>query len=223
MDTIPLHIGIIFILTTVVTVWLFYSASGKSSKALFVLLGWLALQTALGLCGFYLKTDGIPPRFALLLLPPAALIILLFLLPSGRRFIDQFDLRLLTLLHVVRIPVEIVLLLLALHGAVPLLMTFEGRNFDILSGISALLLVLFAFKGKPNRTLLIVWNLACLGLLVNIVTIAILSAPFEFQRFAFDRPNIGLAYFPFVWLPCCVVPLVLFSHLAALRKLFTRS
>jgi hypothetical protein len=219
MEQVPSYIGVIFILTTLATVWIFYNASGKSSKALFVLLGWLALQTALGLSGFYLKTDGVPPRFALLLLPPVVLIATFFLLPSGRRFIDKFDLKLLTLLHVVRIPVEAVLMMLALHHAVPVLMTFEGRNFDILSGISALLLVLFAFRGKPNKTMLIIWNLACLGLLANIVILAVLSAPFEFQRFAFDQPNIGLAYFPFVWLPCCVVPLVLFSHLAALRKL----
>lgn len=38
------------------------------------------------------------------------------------------------LVNVVSIPVEIVLLLLYLHLAVPRLMTFEGGNIDILSG-----------------------------------------------------------------------------------------
>jgi hypothetical protein len=59
----------------------------------------------------------------------------------------------------------------------------------------------------------------CLGLLINIVSNAILSAPFPFQQFAFDQPNIAVLYFPFIWLPCCVVPLVLLSHLAAIRQL----
>ncbi|MEO8588376.1 MAG: hypothetical protein ABI432_03330 [Flavobacteriales bacterium] len=66
------------------------------------------------------------------------------------------------------------------------------------------------------------WNIACIGLLVNIVARAVLSAPFPFQQLAFDQPNIAVLYFPFVWLPCCVVPLVLLAHLATLRKLLVR-
>jgi hypothetical protein len=42
---------------------------------------------------------------------------------------------------------------------------------------------------------------------------------FPFQQFAFDQPNIAVLYFPFIWLPSCVVPLVLLSHLAAIRQL----
>jgi hypothetical protein len=57
-------------------------------------------------------------------------------------------------------------------------------------------------------------------LLINIVATAILSMPFPFQQLAFDRPNIAIMYFPYVWLPCCVVPIVLFAHLVSLRKLF---
>jgi hypothetical protein len=37
--------------------------------------------------------------------------------------------------------------------------------------------------------------------------------------FAFDQPNIAVLYFPFNWLPSCIVPLVLLSHLAAIRQL----
>jgi len=37
---------------------------------------------------------------------------------------------------------------------------------------------------------------------------------------AFDQPNIAVLYFPFSWLPTYVVPVVLFCHLAALRKLY---
>jgi hypothetical protein len=66
----------------------------------------------------------------------------------------------------------------------------------------------------------LLWNLVCLGLLLNIILNAVLSAPVPFQKFAFDQPNIAVLYFPFVWLPSCVVPLVLLSHLAAIRKLY---
>jgi len=99
-------------------------------------------------------------------------------------------------------------------------MTFEGQNFDILSGLTAPIIFYVGFiKKRIGRKAMLVWNFLCLGLLINIVVIAVLSAPFPFQKLAFDQPNIAVLYFPFVWLPCCIVPLVLFSHVATIRQL----
>ena len=102
-------------------------------------------------------------------------------------------------------------------------MTFEGKNFDILSGITAPLIYYFGFvKFKINKTGILIWNFICLSLLINIVFLAVFSAPFPFQKFAFEQPNIALLYFPFIWLPSCVVPLVLLSHLAAIQQLLSK-
>jgi hypothetical protein len=123
-------------------------------------------------------------------------------------------------LHIVRIPVELVLFWLFTNKTIPELMTFEGRNFDILSGLSAPIIYYYAFvKKKINRNIMLLWNFVCLGLLINIVIHAILSAPFPFQQLAFSQPNRAVLYFPFIWLPGCIVPLVLLSHLAAIRQL----
>ncbi len=101
-------------------------------------------------------------------------------------------------------------------------MTFEGRNFDILSGLTAPVVYWLGFRGgKIKRPLLIIWNILALGLLINIVATAILSFPCPFQQMAFDQPNRGVLYFPFIWLPTVVVPLVLFSHLISLWRLLT--
>jgi len=100
-------------------------------------------------------------------------------------------------------------------------MTFEGRNFDILSGLTAPFIYYFGFVKKSlNKKIILVWNFICLALLINIVATAILSAPFTFQKLAFDQPNVAVLYFPFVWLPCCIVPLVFFSHVASIRQLY---
>ena len=53
----------------------------------------------------------------------------------------------------------------------------------------------------------------------QIVTTAILSAPFNFQKIGFDQPNIALFYFPFIWLPCFIVPTALLAHIVNIRKL----
>jgi hypothetical protein len=180
----------------------------------------MVIQAIISLSGFYSITDTTPPRFLLLVLPPLLIILLLFFTRKGRLYIDSLDAKTLTLLHVIRIPVELVLLLLYLHGTIPQLMTFEGRNFDIISGITAPFVYYFGFlKRTLPAKVIVAWNFVCLLLLFNIVLHAILSAPFPFQRFAFDQPNIAILYFPFTWLPCCVVPIVLFAHLAVIKQL----
>jgi hypothetical protein len=216
--------AVVFMLITFITIFLFWKATSASKTFLIIIVLWLALQAIVSLNGFYQVTNSVPPRFILLILPPVLFIVFLFLTKKGRTFIDKLDTRWLLLLHTVRIPVEIVLFLLYTQKQVPGIMTFEGRNFDILSGITAPILFYFSFiKKSVGSNLLIAWNIICLGLLFNIVTIAILSAPFPFQQFAFDQPNIALLSFPFAWLPCCIVPLVFLSHVAALRQLLAKT
>jgi hypothetical protein len=220
MENLPLYISIVFGLTTLLTVLIFYQAANRSKTTLVVLLLWLGLQAMVSLSGFYTVTNSVPPRFALLAGPALLFIIILFLTKPGRQYLDKLNIKAITILHVIRIPVELSLYWLYMYKAVPGLMTFEGRNFDILSGMTAPLVFYAAFMRKRfNRNLLLAWNFICLGLLLNIVINAILSAPFPFQQFAFDQPNIAVLYFPFVWLPCCVVPLVLLSHLASIKQL----
>ncbi len=220
MQNLPIYISIVFALTTFLTVGLFYRATNNSKVSLLILFSWLALQTFIGLSEFYTVTKTGQPRFLLMVLPPILFIAGLFITTKGRQFIDSLDIQKLTLLHTIRIPVEIVLFWLFVGKTIPELMTFEGRNFDILSGLTAPIIFYFGFVKKVfNKKVILLWNILCLGLLVNIVANAVLSAPFPFQKFAFDQPNIAILYFPFNWLPSCVVPIVLFSHLVAIRQL----
>ena len=194
----------------------------KSSIILIGLTIWLVIQMALTLKNVY-STDvnSFPPKIMLFGIFPAILtIILLFLTRQGRTFIDSLTLRNLTYLNIVRIPVEIVLYWLFLQKAVPELMTFEGRNFDIIAGITAPLVAYFGLtKSKLSRRTILVWNFICLGLLMNIVVNALFSAPSPIQKFAFEQPNIAILNFPFSWLPTFIVPIVLFGHLASIRQL----
>ncbi len=221
MQTLPVYIHIIFGLTTILTAVLFYNAAKKSGTTLLVLVTWLIFQAIIGISGFYTVTESIPPRFLLLILPPVLFIIGLFSTSKGRQYLDNLDIKKLTILHMIRIPVEVVLFWLYVNKTVPQLMTFEGRNFDILSGLTAPFIFYFGFiKHTINNRVILIWNFICLILLLNIVVNAFLSAPFTFQQFAFDQPNIAILYFPFLWLPGIVVPLVLLSHLSTIRQLF---
>ncbi|WP_072008498.1 hypothetical protein [Hymenobacter sp. IS2118] len=222
MLPVPAYLAVVFIITTLLAVGLFGWAAGWPGRALVLLAGWLLVQGGLAYSGFYTHPVGWPPRFTLLLLPPVGLLAALFCTPRGRVWLGQLRLDRLTLLHVVRIPVELVLLGLYKADTVPQLMTFEGRNFDILAGLTAPVVYWVAFRQRRlGRRGLLLWNLLALGLLGNIVVNALLSAPSPFQRFAFGQPNVAILHFPFAWLPAVVVPLVLLAHLTAIRRLWS--
>lgn len=104
---------------------------------------------------------------------------------------------------------------------IPQRMTFEGLNWDILSGISAVILMTMYFKHILSTKGVVIWNFVALLLLMAIICLAILSVPSPFQLFDFDQPNIAVLYYPFTWLPAVVVPIVLLSHLLIFKKLIT--
>jgi hypothetical protein len=226
-----MYISLVFGLTTVATLLLFSwtiknSALQKTAKtAPVVMLGmtiWLGIQAGLTLENVYnTDTDSFPPKIMLIgILPPVLTIILLFLTSKGRQFMDSLSIKNLTYLNIVRIPVEIVLFCLFLNKAVPELMTFEGRNWDIIAGITAPFIAYFGIrKNRVNRKLLLWWNIICLGLLINIVVNALFSTPSPIQKFAFDQPNIAILNFPFSWLPTFIVPVVFFGHLVSIRQI----
>jgi hypothetical protein len=231
IPNLPTYIILTFGLTTVATLGLFIwiiknsnlEITRKKSGLITVgLIVWLILQAVVTLNHIYdSNLSSLPPKIMLLgILPPILVIILLFATSKGRQFIDSLPLKNITYLNIVRIPVEIVLFWLFTNKAIPELMTFEGRNFDILAGISAPVMAYLVFtKKKLSQNTLLIWNFICLGLLLNIVINALLSAPSPFQQFAFEQPNIAILNFPFSWLPTFIVPIVLFGHLVSIRQL----
>jgi hypothetical protein len=223
IDNLPSYIPVVFFLTTALTLFLFLKSDNKppfSKTVAGVLIAWMAIQMEISRSGFYLDSMSLPPRFALGIVPPLVVIIALFFTKSGQNFIENLDLRALTLMHVVRIPVELTLLWLFQNGQLPEIITFEGRNFDIISGITAPFIAYFGFSKKIlSPKIIIAWNILCLGLLVNVVVHAALSIATPIQQFGFEQPNRAVLYVPFVWLPTLIVPLVLFSHLVVLKRL----
>ena len=216
---LPIYIHLLFGLTVLATIIWFFFATG-SKTFLFLAIGWTILQSILGLTGIYQNTEMIPPRIMLFgFLPPLVVIVITFLTRNGRAFVDRINLKTLTYFHSIRIPVEIVLVMLFQQGMVSVYMTFEGTNFDLFSGVTAPIIAFIAFRKGTNKKLLVVWNVICLLLLMNVVITAIFALPSPFQKLAFDQPNIAVLYFPYNLLPSVIVPTVFFGHLVAMRQL----
>jgi hypothetical protein len=223
MQNISTTLQTAFIGTSFLTIFLFYKASQWSKTSLAIISLWAGLQLIIGLTDFYLDGYSMPPRFMLMIVPPMVSMLVLFNTKGGKIFIDTLNIKDLTLLHTVRVPVEITLYFLFVAKAIPEVMTFEGRNFDILAGLTAPIIYYFGFvKNQFSSRVILLWNLASLVTLFNIVAIAVLSAKTPLQHFGFEQPNVAIAQFPFNWLPSVVVPLVLFSHLVTIRKLLKK-
>lgn len=232
MSDLPSYVSGVFLATVATTFGFLYygiklAQKNKSANHAVIvatfLMVWMFVIALLALNDFFLSFDAMPPRLLFVLLPPIIAIMSALSIKRSRAFLMRVPITTLTYLHIVRVPVEIVLWWLAGSQLVPYLLTFEGINYDILSGITAPFVAIFmvGLRSK-SRIGAILWNFITLGLLVNIVGHAILAAPSPFQLFGLDTPNVAVFYFPYIWLPGFVVPAVLFSHLVSLMKLFAK-
>lgn len=178
---------------------------------------WLALT------GFFSYTAALhdfsrmPPRLPLLF--GLAFIVIYFgsYFPAPSKLIESPGLVWLIGLQVFRVAVEIFLYLGHRVGFVPIQMTMEGRNFDVITGLTALPMAWLVAKKKAPRWLVYVWNTIGLGLLLNVVVIAVLSMPTPLRRFSNEPANTFVTYFPYVWLPLYLVQVAWMSHLLIFR------
>jgi hypothetical protein len=131
--------------------------------------------------------------------------------------VERVPLALLVGFQAFRIPVEIFLWLGHRDGFVPVQMKWEGRNFDVVTGVTALLVAL-----AGGRRLTLAWNFLGLALLLNIVVIAILSMPTPLRLFMNEPANRFIATAPYAWLPLFLVQAALLGHLLVFRALRNR-
>lgn len=206
----------IFIGITLLSLLLFYYATGKDKRVLLLSILWILVVGVVSYSGYFTNTLAKPPRFLLVLLGAVLLSVFLF----KRVNKDKRNANLLIAVHTLRLPIELVLYQLFLQKQVPILMTFEGYNFDIIMGISSIVLLVYLWltKNRLSKTFILVWNMFGLVFLIIIVAIAILSSPLPLQQLAFDQPNIALLQFPFTYLPAFIVPIVFLSHILTIKS-----
>ncbi len=182
------------------------------------ILFWLLFLVKISEMRFFHNWSAMPPRLMIAFLPPLICAILLL---NSKKFTEVIKLipqHWLIGIQSFRIMMELILLMLFLENIIPQQMTFEGRNFDVLVGLSAILVGYLAYRKKISTTFIHCWNIFGLILLANIVVIAILSTPLPFRLFMREPANTVIAYFPFVWLPGFVVPVAYTMHFISIKK-----
>jgi len=232
MLPIPGYINALFILITfVVFFWIIIglmrspnvTTQKSANVAGLMLLMWCIFQSTLSLNKWYIDRISEPPHLTFALAGPLVIFTLAMAIPFTRRVLDGLTLFHLTAVHIVRIPVEITLWLLFLQGQIPVSLTWTGFNFDVLIGLSAIVMTLLVWKQKVSTSLLLAWNFIGMIFLGIVVGTAIGAAPTSIQWRDFTQPNYAMIHFPFIWLPSFVVPVVLFSHIMSIRLLLRKA
>jgi len=187
------------------------------------IVSWTTLISVLAWVQFFANFSSVPPRFFLVLLIPLSTAILLSLF-SGTlsEILQQIPPQRLINIQSFRVLVEVLIWLLFVQELLPIQMTFEGMNFDVLTGLTAPFVAYFCFHKKAwPKWIAIAWNVMGLILVFTIVTIAILSFPTPFRYFMNDPANRIVAQFPFVWLPGILVTVAYTMHFFSLKQLLS--
>lgn len=179
---------------------------------------WLLYASVLAYQG-WLKSPELPPRILLLLIPLIAFATWLSLSSAPLTLVRGISLRTLIGLQSFRILVEVFLMALWKAGLLPKGMTWEGHNFDILTGISALALFFFWDRIPKAGPLMKGWNVAGLILLAQVAVTGALSAPGPQQALNRETPNLAIISFPYVLIAALFVTSALALHILSLRKI----
>ena len=139
--------------------------------------------------------------------------------PLGGRLAAGVPLAALVGFHSFRLPLELVLHQWAAQGTIPTTMTWSGQNWDIISGLAALLAAPLA-----NRHRAAAWAAHLIGsvLLVNVIRVAVLSAPVPFG-WGVTPPLVVAWHLPYALVgPVCVGGAIT-GHIVLMRALVQRA
>jgi len=178
---------------------------------------WLVVTGILGCTAKLHDFSETPPRIVALIVLSVVGVYFGSYFSAARKLMESPGLAWLIGLQVFRVAVEIFLDLGYRAGFVPVQMTLEGRNWDALTGLTALPMAWLVAKQKAPRWLIYAWNTMGLALLLNVVTIAALSMPTPLRQFQNEPANTFVTYFPYVWLPTYLVQVAWMSHLLIFR------
>jgi hypothetical protein len=181
-------------------------------------LVWIAIVSAASFSGSLLPRDGPPLPFVLLVASIVVLGIAIARSRIGDRLARGAPLALLVGFQAFRLPLELAMHRAYTEGLMPVQMSYSGRNFDIVTGVTALVLAIAMMVVRVPAAIVTAWNVLGLILLANILVVAILSTPM-FAYFGADRLNVWVMWMPYTLLPAVMVLAAWAGHLIVFRAL----
>jgi hypothetical protein len=190
-----------------------------TSVALVGISLWMALWWTVASSGILADFDRRPPPILLMMLTVLTVSVVIAFTRFGHRFVDGLPLWILVVGQAFRLPLEWLMHRAAQEGVMPPQMSYSGWNFDVITGLTALPVAFLLAQGfRHARAVAVVWNVMGSILLINILTIALVSTPLV-TAFGAEHTNTWVAHPPYVWLPTMMVVCAITGHLVIFRKL----
>jgi hypothetical protein len=186
--------------------------------AAFATVAWLAVTFALGASG-RLSFTSRPPTAGVVIAVAVVLALAVATSRLGFRLASGLPLAALVGAQAFRLPLELLLHRAYIDGLMPVQMSYSGLNFDILSGLSAIVVAVLLVRRPTSLGAARIWNVGGALLLVNILTVAVLSTPTPLRVFHNEPANEWVAHAPWVWLPSVFVVAAIIGHVIVFRRL----
>lgn len=195
-------------------------ATRRARRAALATGAWMAATFAAAASG-RLSFATVPPTMMVVIVLSLALALRVGLSGVGGRIAAGVPLAALVGVQGFRLPLELLMHRAYGEGLMPVQMSYSGRNFDIVTGATAIVLAaaLWLAPQRVSPKLVMAWNALGFALLLNVLTIAILSAPTPLRVFTNEPANTWITQAPFVWLPAVFVAAALAGHLVIFRRL----
>ncbi len=182
---------------------------------------WLAITGLLSASGVLEAPTAIPPAMGFI--GSSVLVVLAIALsPVGKRLSEATPLVVLIGFQAFRVPLEVILHVWYEQGTMPQQMTWEGANIDVVSGLAALVYLIWWSLREPPVAVAWAANVLGLALLLNVMRVAVTSTPIFLRTYMNDPPVLLAYHFPYSWIvPFCVAGALL-GHILTFRALLRR-
>lgn len=224
MPPIPIDIAIGFILLPLIVLSTFAFLLIKHSRTLWwvvaVIAGWAILTAVMAISGTLAAFTSFPPWIPMLVLTQLVFVFWLGWFSSWNELLAGIPQYILVGLQCFRVPVELLLATLATRKLLAIEMTYYGRNFDILEGMTAIVLAIWLKRRgeEPLRLVVLAWNLMGLSLVTVVLGHGLFSVPYPSQLLHLSVSTFVIAYFPVVWLLTLLVPMAYLLHLVSIKR-----
>ncbi len=195
-----------------------YADDPRRLTARYMIAGWVWLIYLVFLSRAGVLEDfGLPPRIPLLLAIPAVVAGILFTgTRSFKSVLERMPLHIPVFLTSFRILVELLIYGAYRNGVFPQRVTFEGLNFDIVVGVSALVVGVLLLNKKFSLKGLLLWNVA--SLLVLAFTVYSFVSSYYFGDYVDSAMKMEFVHFPYLLLASVLLPMAVFLHVISIRQ-----
>ena len=226
---------ILFVILISVILWFYNSALKKSNIApkrrfkklliIVIILGlWLITHYIISTTGFY-RDLSLPPRIPLFMIVPLFLFTIIFMYKNRNSdILDKLPIHIPIFFQSFRAFIEVLFYFTFTQGILPKQVTFDGYNYDVLLGISAIFMGLYAMRKNASKKLLIAWNITGIGIVLFAAFIFVTSfynpsVWGESAKFISEEFN----QFPYLLLPSFLMPSAIFVHIVSITQLIKQS